>query len=522
MAIQSSNVPQIVTLDEWQGVNLQASRTSIEDQSCWWLENMFPVGPGQLRSAYGPSAPIYTAPAGVTICRIFFADITTQNPSGFMCLSDGSVTRVDLNSHATVNLGYIWAAAPPNYWADIKLWTPNQFGATGGQVGGIVLGSPQGMYAVDGNDLVSPPGTPAPNWLTGGNSMIMPSGLPGIFAMEVYNQRLWVMGQTVVAFSAPTNGVDFSAAGGGGAFPYQGDQLTSSYTDLHATAGFLYVFGDSCAQAINSINLVTQTTPIGVLYTTQFQFQNVDPQIGQRFFRPVGVWEQSFTLWNGSGIYLLTGGQMNWASERLTNLLATLDPAPFMPTQCPAHIFGKKWMLFNGTMTDVDKIKRSMLLCWSGPQLNQWVIASQNLNLTNIGCIEQNSVITPYGTDGTSLYQLFAQPDPNLEKRIQTKLYTGQFYLTQKDWKRTYVEWQDNMGGPEGVFLTGELITKLPQAKEGRLAVSYSLPPGGYDTSPSPEPGKGFSAALDLKGYSPDFTVARISFTLEDRVLFGA
>src|SRR5262249_11982694 len=211
----------------------------------------------------------------------------------------------------------------------------------------------------------------------------------GIFALEVYKDRLWVMGQTVISFSAPGNGADFSASGGGGSFPYHGDQLTVSYTDMHASAGFLYLFGDSQTQGVSDLTLTGQqpiTGPAGsvTVFNTAFQITNVDPQVGQRFFRAVGVWEQAFTLFNGAGIYLLAGSQVSWASQKIINLLQTLDVTAFEPTQTPAHIFGKKYMLFNVKLTDPWQISRSMILCWSGPQDNKWVVASQNLNLTHI------------------------------------------------------------------------------------------------------------------------------------------
>lgn len=461
-----------------------------------------------------------------------------------MFLDNGSggpqpVDQVNLNTGAITGLGLIWRAVAPNYWADLKLWQPNQFGNVAGQNGGVLIGSPLGLYAWDGNALTSPGQTP-PLWLTNnqttdanGNAYVMPVGLPGIYALEVYDDRLWVMGQTVVGFSAPSIAIDFSAAGGGGSFPYHGDQLTVSRTDLHQTGGFLYLFNDSSTDVIQSLKLVQSqvvTGTVGTVYSisTQFQVTNNDPQIGQRFFRPVGIWEQTFTLFNGSGIYLMSGSTVQWASEKITNLLNTLEPIPFSPTQCPAHIFGKKWMLFNCTLTDVWGVRRSMLLCWSGPGEGKWVIASQRYNLTNIGSYEQNSVLTPYGTDGTSLYQLFAQPDPNLQKRIATKRYNatttlgGNETIVIKSWKRLYLEWMDQYRGGQGVFFTGTLDTRGGGIVNGTEDVSFSLEPSGYDITPCPVAGQGINAAMDLISYSPDFTVARLSMTFDLRTIYGA
>lgn len=531
MPIQSDNVPEIITLWEWTGsssgvggVNQSANRNVIDDQELWWLENLFPIAPGELRSAWGPSAPIYSLASipGISILRIFFTIIDGVNPVGFMFRSDGFVDQVNLNTGFVTSLGQIWQPVAPNYWCDLKLWAPNQFGAGPGQTGGVVIGSPQGLYAWDGQTVTSP-GQTAPAWLTGaaGSGTVMPSGLPGIYALEVYLGRLFVMGQTVISMSAPENGADFSTADGGGSWGYQGDQLTSSYTDLVQSAGVLYVFGDSMTNYVYSLQLVGATTAIGTLYTTQFNYSNINPQIGHRFFRPVGHWLQDLIVLDGAGVFDLSGQSMVWVSAKLTNLLLTLDSSSFQPTITSGHIFGQRWLLINGKFTDPWGVSRSMILGWNGMI---WVILSQGLNLTNIGSYEQNSVITPYGTDGTSLYRLFAQPSPTLVKRLSTKAYKGQYILNIKDWKRVYVEISDKMKppGPEGVSITGTMTTIGGGIPNGQQDVSFEIAPGGKDTVPHPAEGKGIAAWLDLQSLSPDFTIERVSLTYDDRMLFGA
>lgn len=518
MTTQSANPPEIITLYEWAGVNQLATRGLIEDQECFWLENFWPIAPGHLRAGWGHGPAIYTAPGSVQILRIFFTTIDGVNPLGFMFRSDGIVDQVNLNTGAVTSLGIVWQPVAPHYWADLKLWSPNQFGNTAGQSGGVVIGSPAGLYAWDGANLTIP-GQPAPNWLTGSNAMVMPSGLPGIYALEVYQERLWVMGQTVISFSAPTNGANFSTAGGGGSFGYYGDQLVASYTDMKATGGFLYVFGDSCVQVVSYLTLSGQGT-VESPYTTTFLYSNVDPQNGQRFFRPVGEWSIAMATANGAGIFLLAGqSPMELISEKITNLLANINSQPFEPTATPATIFGQRWLLFLGTFTDPYGVTRPMMVCWNG---KIWTIASQNLNLTQIASYEQNSVITPYGTDGTSLYQLFAQPDPNLKKRILTKAYKGPKLLTIKNWKRLFCEMSDNTKGPEGVTVIGRLHTSGGGIPNGSESVSFQLPPGASDTVPHPTAGAGLSAALDLESFSPDFVMERISFAYDERTEYGA
>lgn len=535
MPLQSANPAQIIEIALWPkgGINQSTRRSAIEDIDFWFLENYFPVQTGELRAAWGPSPPIYSVASvpGLQILRIAFTCIDGVNPIGIMFRSDGIVDQVNLNTNAVTTLGQIWQPVAPHYWADMKLWRPNYFGATAGEGGGLLIGSPQGYYAWDGA-TVTPPGAQPPLWLTNGattdasgNPLVMPSGLPGIYSMEVYNERMWIMGQTVISFSAPTNGADFSTAGGGGSFGYFGDQLTLSFTDLYTTAGSLYIFGDSMVNWIQNIQLVGQA-PTGTAadvtnpFTTEFQLSNYNPQIGQRFYRPVGQWLQALTTFDQVGAYLITGdGQATWTSEKISNLWVTLNPNAFEGTVAPCHIFGQRWLLYNGTFTDPDGNARSMMLCWNG---QIWTAATQRYHLTNIGYFEENSCISAYGTDGTVLVKLFAQPDPTLVKKLQTKAFNGHppAPLDLKAWNRVYVEMTDLSDG--GASLTGTLTTKGGGVPNGSEAVAFDVGPNQSDIRPQPTQGQGITAQLDLVGNSPDYTIQRIMLAYDTRTRFGA
>lgn len=553
MGIQSDNPPDILTLEEWKGLNQQSRRASIDDQEEYWNENWFAVGPGNLRTCWGKSAPIYTAPAGTTIVRMFFGyygmtptpegvpppDATFSAPPpgrlGWMFLSDGTIDEVDLDLGTISPLREIclrqtdtvWQSEAPQYWASAKVWRPQWVGHTVGEQGGVVFGSPAGLYAWDGSNL-SRPGDLAPMWLSNddvtGNETIMPQGLPGIYCMEIYQERLWVAGKDVISFSAPSNGADFSTIHGGGSFGYYGDKLTYAYMDLAAGAGYLYCYGDSSTDVINNIQMTGKGTPEDPALTN-FNYQNVDPQVGHRFPRPVGRWGRYHTLYNGAGVYLMYGGDAQVIGEKVTRLYNTIDTTQFYPTQCPATIFGFRVMLMNARMTDPWGVKRSLILMWHGNIKGKefWSVASQGLNLTQIGSYEDNSVITPYGTDGTSLYKLFAQPDATLTKKLSTKFYRGtdKSGLTIKNLKRIYAEIEDNSG--LGVSITGTVTTRGGNVPGGTQSIAFQLQPGQqWDLQPAVVSGSGIAAAIDLETKSPDATLERLHVATEERTLFGA
>lgn len=537
MAIQSDNVPEIITLNAWKGLNLQSKRGSIDDEEELWNENLFAIGAGNLRSCWGPGPAIYTAPPGVQILRLFTGFIGYPTPQfgapppGAFCWifrSDGIVDQVDLNTRDVTTIGAIWQPIAPQYWASAKVWRPRFVGHTVGQNGGVLFGSPLGLYAWDGQTLTSP-GQDAPDWLTDnletnpGVTTPMPVGLPGIYTMEVYQGRLWVAGKDVISFSAPSNGADFSTVNGGGSFGYFGDRLTYSIMDLCQSAGFLFVYGDSSTDMIFNISLVGQGTTDNP-YTTNFIYSNVDPQIGQRFPRPVGRIGRYMTLWNGAGIFLMEGGDATPIGDKVSRLWENIDTSQYLPTMCAANMFGFRVVLMNARFLDPFGVSRNLLLIWHPTKGHEfWSVASQNLELTHIVSYEQDSVITPYGTDGQSLYQLFYAPDSTLPKRLLTKSLRGkgQSQLEVKNFKRLYFEIDDNSG--DGVAIQGGVTSGDGGVAGGTQGVDFQLGSGaGHGIIPYPLTGAGIWAYVDVSSKSPDFTIERIHLSAESRTLFGA
>jgi hypothetical protein len=555
MPTQSDNEPEFLSITEWQGLNQQSPRASIGDQEEWWNENFFAIGPGDLRACWGPSSPIYRAPPGVQILRIFFGFYGKNTPPfgfpppgrmGWMFLSNGNIDEVDLDTKEVTTIPDVWLPIAPYYWASAKVWRPRFVGNEPGEIGGVLFGSPLGLFAWDGFTL-SGPGDPAPDWLTnasvsGEGPFDMPTGLPGIYTMEVYQQRLFVAGKNVVAYSAPMNGADFDEADGGGVVGYFGDKLVVSYMDMQSSAGYLYLFGDSSTDMISNVQLTGQGTDTSP-FSTQLNYSNVDPQVGHGFPRPVGKWKRYFNTCNGlqigaqppppqgtplsarGAIYVLIGGNYQTISDKITNLYVTLDISDFYPTFATATMYGQPVQLLNGRFTDPFGVDRSMLLMWHGHEQGRsfWNVASQNMELTNIGTYEENSALNPYGTDGTFLVRLFNQPDPALVKRLCTKSFRGpgQSGMTIKQWRRIYMEIRDL--SERGVSITGELRTRGGGLPNGTEDISFELVQGKrHEIVAWPTAGQGMEAEMNLQSYSIDFAIERIDGMIEERTYYGA
>jgi hypothetical protein len=84
-----------------------------------------------------------------------------------------------------------------------------------------------------------------------------------------------------------------------------------------------------------------------------------------------------------------------------------------------------------------------------------WCILSQSLALTFINWQSQGTNFTAYGTDGTSIYPLFASPSTAITKRLETKYYGGDKPMIVKALNGVWITASDMSSG--GVGISGTL-----------------------------------------------------------------
>lgn len=93
--------PNVVA--KWGSLNTQVSRAAISQEEFAWLENLFPIKPGNLRSTYAEGSNAYTA-SGLTIIYFYPFNLgSTAYVAVF--LSDGSAVQVKVSDNSTVTIG---------------------------------------------------------------------------------------------------------------------------------------------------------------------------------------------------------------------------------------------------------------------------------------------------------------------------------------------------------------------------------------------------------------------------------
>jgi hypothetical protein len=180
------------------------------------------------------------------------------------------------------------------------------------------------------------------------------------------------------------------------------------------------------------------------------------------------------------------------------------------------------------------------MCAWDG---NKWFICSQEVDFTYISSLEVNSVLTAWGTDGTSVYPMFNQMSSSLTKKYKTKLWSGKSHLLVKQELRIYFEGFDNSGG--GYNLTANIdtdqgISSTTVVSGGGTVTWYSLNTttsvvtwtSGTGTVTWTVPGIGIQGAnVDsvfgkLMGFtcsstSPDFTLVESNILYRDYNFYG-
>lgn len=467
--------PERFMVHRAMGVNRQPgiARSAIRDDDFYWLENLMPMGPGNLRGLYAESfLPYYTAPAGRTIINVFGCVINGVQLQ-IVFLDNGQADQVNPNNGQVINID----AHLPGLFTD---GSGLPVAAQWNNAGIVIIANKSifpgaGFFAWDGLTLYSGIATPAPAWLTGGaGGFTMPVGISGN-AVEVYQNRLWIVTPpsptvgAILTVSAPNNAADYNTADGAVIVPIQDSSTRVQVNALRQSNGFLYLIGDSNTAAIS--NVFTGGVPI----TTTFSNQNLDPQTGTAWQNTCQLYGNALIYAHTSGVYALSGGVVQKISQDIDGLFLNADFS-VAPTAAVVTIFGVKCYCIMLRTTDYLGTVRNVICCWNG---RKWFLAStNNATVSQIyGFGEEfNSSLLGYCSDGTRLNSLFTRPTNSSNKILQSKLFAGgqqdEEYIVYKKQYRFYFQAFDY--GGVGVNLTGEMDN------EGGVSPTFSI------TAPAP------------------------------------
>lgn len=392
-----------LVFDQFNGINTSTTRAGVDDTQAFWLDGFMPIGPRFLRTLYDVGEPIHSEVAQ-QISFFDFANIG-ETPYCLVVHTDGSIHAVNTTTLVENEIAPAGTLTSP---------TRESMGLTqrGSSLVIFVADQTNGYFLWDGTTFYSP-GDTAPD----GNAV--PTGIKGS-SIEIYSGRVWISDGATVTFSAPGSYTDFTTGSGGGNFTSSDSFLRVSFAQLRQTNGFLYLIADS------SINYISGVQTSGSPPSTTFTNQNADPEVGTPWAATVDVFGRNLVFANAFGAHISYGAAVTKISDALDGVYNTVENfGGIIPSASKAIIFGKKvWILLLPIIDPISNQQVNKLLMWNG---KIWWASEQSVSLNYIQHQEINSVITAYGSDGTSIYPLFNTASSNFTKRAQSKLWTKSY-----------------------------------------------------------------------------------------------
>jgi hypothetical protein len=392
--------PDPLICEAFEGINTASLRPGIDDKQMAWCDGLMPLANRNLRTMYGIGAALFNAGAA-GISFFDFANIGAT-PYAIVILNNGNIFAVNTNTGAATSLAAAGTITNPTR-------TAVGIAQYGSQYVIIVAQQTNGYFIWDGTTLFTP-GSP----FTGTGGGTVPLGIGGS-AVEIYAGRVWIANNATITFSAPGSLTNFGSSGGGN-FVSSDSFLRIKFTGLKQTNGFLYLIADS------SVNYISGVQTGGSPTTTTFTNQNADPEAGSPWPGTIAVFNRNILFANAFGAQVSYGGAVTKISEMLDGVYNTVaNFGNLTPSAAKAIIFGKKcWILLLPIVDPIGGQQVNKLFLWNG---KIWWATMQEVPLVYIQNQEINSVLTAYGTDGTSLYPLFAQPSTAFSKVFQSKLW---------------------------------------------------------------------------------------------------
>jgi hypothetical protein len=279
---------QNIVVKDFGGINTKADRTAIKETEFAWLENVMPIGHGQLRWIPGISASTTTFASAVVYEQ--FVDILNI-PYVVMILANGSAIarRIDTNSTVNVAVAGSFTVSGNTTPVQITQWQNTQ---------ALFIDSGKGYSSWDGT-----------TWT------LNDAALKGT-SIAVFSGRVWFSLARTVYYSAPSSFTNFATAGAGNIVLVD-STLVSDITQLITANNFLYVFGDSSINVFSDVRVVSGTTV--------FTNTNISASVGTDLPNAIIPFARSLLIMNRYGVHALVGSTTNKISDELDGIFRSID-----------------------------------------------------------------------------------------------------------------------------------------------------------------------------------------------------
>lgn len=438
---------------EFRGVNTREQRWAIEDEQFSWLENVLPVGNGNLLVVPAPSAALFTLPVGVACTRMTGANLNNTEYV-FMFGSDGSAYQVNANTGASVQVGPATQFTPGGTytaqwnnsvlliidtakgyfsWNGTTLVNVSAIFTFQGSISTTTLTvtSTNGVLAV--GQTITGSGIAANTIITGfisgsggtgtytvnnsqsisSESMTATPSAPSVGSViAVFSGRVWISNGRTITYSAPNSYTDFTSADAAGSFIMTDPSMRSNVFSMVSANNYLYIFG------ITSVNVISDVrVSSGV---TLFSNTNISATAGTDMVDAIVPYYRSIMFASDYGIFGLTGAVAKDESGDLDGTYPFIDTTK--PITSALGAVNEKLCLFFLVQYKDPALSTTRPLM-IGFLDGKWFFATPPANSTLCCSGLANDIPSVFVTDGRSVYQMFAQTSVSVPHKIQTKLF---------------------------------------------------------------------------------------------------
>lgn len=444
---------------DFKGVNVKNNRTAIGEGEFAWLENVQPIGYGNVKIVNGPN----------TLSNISFANTVTYMASAninnteyvFAFQQDGSAQYVNIENNTLGNL----AAANTFSNADVqivqwkndriliidpargyKTWNGtnlNSIGSVGsvtinngganyvaptvtfsapGETGGVTATGEAIVLANSIAEIVLTEAgygyTSAPTVTitdTGGNgsganvtcTLFSQNGT----SVATFSGRAWISDSRTVYYSAPDTFNDFESVASG-FITLTDSTLRTDIATIIAANNFLYVFGE------DSINVFSDVRINSTTGETIFTNTNVSASIGSGFKYAIFPYFRSMLFMNRYGVYALVGATTSKISDDIDTLFPDIDfSQPITSGQVLLNnILCACWTF---TYNDNGTTKKIQAIFFD----RKWFFTEQGPTITRTASAVLDGNIIMYGTTGQNLIKFYQNSSDGIDWEIKSALW---------------------------------------------------------------------------------------------------
>lgn len=485
------------TLRDFGGVNTQAARQAIDDNEFAWLENVQPIGSGNLK------AVPYSTDTGITLAATcnWMKSANINNVDYMMCFcTDGSAYQVNLTSgsYGITTIGnagtfsasgvsfdqwnntLIVIADPTNgifSWnGTTRVKISGSFAITASistttldvtvTAGVLAIGQVVTGAGVTANTIITGfiSGTGGIGTYTVNNSqaivseaMTATSAAPtGGTAIASYASRIWIANGRTVTFSAPGTYTDFTTTDFGGSFTVNDSTLHSNITSMLATNGYLYYTGTDSVSVVSDVRISTSPA------TTLFSNINLVTTTGTNAANSIISFYRTLWMANPSGFMAVTGATAQKGSDKLDGvypLIANVSNicvgvAVINNILCLVYFF-----IYNDPAVGA----RPLFAIFFN---KKWFFASQGSGLTFAAYASLSGTQYMFATSGTKLYKCFSNTSSAITQKVQTKLWDfGEGTIADTQVLKVGVECiMPSVSGSISITVDSELSSSSPVA----------------------------------------------------------